>query len=131
MRLVEKLGCMGVLLVFHLKQFGRAHSCQRLLLHFFLTDHGIGMEIHSRAHQNTEDNLSDQLLSRRKTFLVLFENLDVIIRKAEHSQPNRGEQHQNDIDIGDIAEQQSWNQNGRDDDETAHSRRTRLFVLSS
>ena len=61
-----------------------------------------------------------------QTVFILAEGLDIVVRKAERTHQQRGDEHQNHIYIRQLTQQQTRQQHGRDDDESAHGGHTFL-----
>ena len=87
---------------------------------------GILLDHHRRGgeederHQHAETHLGDELVPPGETLLILLEDFDVVVRKAEPAEPERGNDHQDDVDIVEPAEEQRRDQDSREDDQPAH-----------
>ena len=99
----------------------RLQPALHALLHFHLfTDHDVGAHPHGKAHDETQDNLADELPLLAHAFLAVLEHLDVIVGKAQGAAPEGAHQQKLHIDVTEVAEQEHAAQDGQDDDETAH-----------
>ena len=65
-----------------------------------------------------------------ESFLVVFEDLDVVIGESKRSAPYRGQEQELDVDVPQVAEQQDRNHNRKDDDDTTHCRSAFLLHLA-
>jgi hypothetical protein len=72
--------------------------------------HEIRMKQHGQPHNQPQTDLTDQLKFSLQTCLVLFEDLDVIIHKANHGHPDGPQQDQPNVAILNICPQQGGNQ---------------------
>ena len=88
-------------------------------LHIF-ANHGIGTQIEREAHDESHDDLAQNLVASGQTLLVLLENLDVVVEKPDGTEPNCGADHEKRIDIAQSAEEQCGNQDSQNDDEATH-----------
>ena len=90
--------------------------------------------VHRHRRRETErqtDNQSERHLSGNldpavETVFVFAEGLDIIVRETECAHEQRGYEQQNHIDVGQFAEQQTRQQNGDNDNQSAHGRHTFL-----
>ena len=85
-----------------------------------LAHHHMVVEVQDQAHNHTQPYLPHNLEPPLQAFLVLFEHLDVIIQKADQSEPYRADNQQDDVHIVEPCEEQHRQQDCTDDDEAAH-----------
>src|SRR5690606_37159971 len=64
-----------------------------------------------------------------QSFFVFLKNLDVIIYKAYSSQPNGSNKQKYNIDVVQVSEKQSRNQNSSHDHQASHRRCSFLLIL--
>ena len=82
MRLVEKSRRVGVRLVLDLQDFAGGYLRGLMFLHAFLADDGGRMEVHHRTDHQSEQDLTQQFLTRGEALLVLLEDFDVVVHSA-------------------------------------------------
>ena len=97
--------------------------------HFFADD-DVRTHPYGEAHDEAEDDLGDEFPFLGHAFLVVAEYLDIVIRKAEGSAPQGADQQEDDINVGQVAEQEGSREDGQDDDHPAHCRSPFLLNLS-
>ena len=85
-----------------------------------LADKRVGTGPEHKSHDETDADLSHNLVFTLQSFLVLAENLDVVVHETEESEPYGGDEHQDEVDVAHAAKQQGRNQDGNDDDDAAH-----------
>ena len=75
------------------------------LLHIstVFTDNSIGTEPQGDSYNEAYRHLSDNLVFSFQTVLVLLENLDVVIHESQESQPDSGNDHEQQIDVAHTA----------------------------
>ena len=78
------------------------------------------MPNHRRPQNQTHPDLSDDLEPAGKSFLVLLEDLDVVVDEPDGSEPHGGENHKLGVDVGEVREQQRRHEDRTEDDEAAH-----------
>ena len=79
-------------------------------------------ETKGESDDETEGDLTGDLDPTVQTLFVLAEGLDIIVRKAQRAHEKGRYQHEDHIDVAQLAEQQTGQQDGYDDDDTAHRR---------
>ena len=87
----------------------------------------VGRSPEHKPHYQTYAYLADDLVTALEPLLVVAENLDKIVHSTEESQPYRGDDHQDEVDVAQAAEQQHGDEDGDDDDDAAHRRHTYLL----
>ena len=90
-------------------------------------DFGIRTAPQDKPHDKSDAQLSHNLEFAGQTFLVVTEYLDVVVEKTEKSQPNCGDNHQDEIDVAHTTEQNHRYKDGHDDDDATHRRHTNLL----
>ena len=88
------------------------------------------VKIHDHTYNDTQHNLSHELGLFRNAVLVVFYALDVVIGETEGTEPQGGEDHQQDVNVVELVEQQHRYQQGYDDKDATHLGRVRLILLS-
>ena len=83
-------------------------------------------ETEREADDETQRDLSADLDPSVETVFVLAEGLDIVVGETECAHEKRGDEHQDHIDVRQFAEQQTRDEDGGDDDESAHGRHTFL-----
>jgi hypothetical protein len=63
-----------------------------------------------KGDDKTQNDLSYKFGFFAQTVFVVFENLDIVIRKAQTAQPKHGENQQLDVGVGQVAEKQDAGQ---------------------
>ena len=94
-----------------------------------LVEHGVGTQPERQADDEADGHLSDNLPLAFQAVFVLAENLDVIVEKAQKTEPDRGDNHQNQVDVPHAAQQQHGHENRHGNDDAAH-RRYADFLLA-
>ncbi len=89
--------------------------------HHFVHAHG-RTETQGESDDESESDLSGDLDPSVESVFVLAEGLDIIIREAECAHEEGGDEHEDHVDVRQFAEQQAGQEDGGDDDESAHSR---------
>ena len=92
-----------------------------------LADHGIRTQPQRQSDDKTYRQLTDNLVAAFQSFFVLAEYLDIVVHKAQESQPYRGDNHQQQIDVAHTSQQDNGYQDGDNDDDTAHGRNALLL----
>ena len=64
---------------------------------------GVRTEPQHQAHDEADAYLSYNLEASGQSFLVVAEYLDVVVKTAEESEPQRGYYHQDDVDVAHAA----------------------------
>ena len=64
-----------------------------------LTHHDIRTQPKCQPNDETDTNLAYNLVFTLQTLLVALEDLDIVIEESEESQPDRGDDHQQQISI--------------------------------
>ena len=95
-----------------------------------LPHHYLVAEADGEAYYETQDYLENELHPLAHSFLVVSEYLDIVVRKAHSPAPEGGEKQELYVDAGQIAEQQHRHDNGEQNDDSAHRRRTLLLHLA-
>ncbi|MPN33419.1 hypothetical protein SDC9_180906 [bioreactor metagenome] len=98
-------------------------------LHIF-PHHNVGTEIHGQPHTESQSDLCHNFEFSFQSLFIFFEHLDIIICKAKHSQPYRTDEHQDDIDVFQLPEEQGRDKNGENNNDSPHGRCSALAVLS-
>ena len=99
-----------------------------LLLRCFLrhrhifAHHCIGAQVEHNAHNEPYRHLAHNFVFAFQSFFVAAENLDVVVEKSQKSQPQGGDNHQDEVNVAHAAQQQHGHQYGNDDDDAAHRR---------
>ena len=75
-----------------------------------------------QTDDETQAYLTGNLDPTVEAVFVLLEGLDIIVRKAQRAHQQRRDEHQNHIDVRQLTEQQTRQQDGGNDDEAAHRR---------
>ena len=101
------------------------HPSVLLYLDVF-SDHHIGAQVEGESDNQSQTDLSDNFEFAVQTFLVFPEHFDVIIQKSQRAEPYGGYQHQNHVDVMELAQQQAWNEYGHDNDDSSHCRHSHL-----
>ena len=78
-----------------------------------------GLRYSVRPTIKSKTYLADDFEFAVQPFFVLFEYLDVVVCKSQRAQPDGGDQHQYHIDIVQLAQQQTGDQDCNDNDDTA------------
>ena len=98
------------------------HNMSVLLYLHILPYHYIRTEIKRQSDNQSQSYLTDDLELSVQSFLVFPEYLDVVVQKAQCTQPDRSNQHQYHVYIMQFTQQQARNQYGYNDDDTSHGR---------
>jgi len=93
-------------------------------------DDDIGAHPHHTPHDNPQAHLADHLEAPFETVLVFTKHLNVIIQKADQPQPDGRNDHQPDIHVGQVAEQQNRNQDRGQNNQSAHRRGSPFLELA-
>ena len=112
-------GGLGGLLRLALVHHHGALPCAALHLDV-LTDDGLVAHVEREAHDDAQAHLTDDLELAMQTLLVALEHLDVVVGKAEAAQPHGGDEHKDHVDVVELAQQQTGDEDGRQDDDTTH-----------
>ena len=78
------------------------------------------MPNHRRPQNHTHPDLPNDLETAGKSFLVLLEDLDVVVDEPNGSEPHGGENHELGVDVCEVREQQRRQEDRTEDDEAAH-----------
>ena len=108
---------LGIARLAHIYGHGRSH---------LLTNHHLLREAHHRAHDNTQADLTHDLELTLQAILVVAEGLDIVVQEAQQAEPQRRDEHQDNVDIIQTSHQQHRHQDSQQDDDSAH-RRCALF----
>ena len=85
---------------------GVYHLCLPALLHLdVLADDHLRAEVERQSHDEAQAHLADDFELAVQAFLVLLEYLDIVVRKAQRTQPDGGDEHQQHVDIVQPAQQ--------------------------
>ena len=114
-------------IVASLRQVGGA-VLRRLHLHF-LPDYYVIVETYGQSHDEAEHDLENQLAPFAHAFLVMLEDLDVVVCESDSAAPESGEYQQLRINIGQVAEEQCRYADGKQDDDSSHCRSAFLLHL--
>ena len=87
------------------------------------------MEVEGAAHDNSKANLADHLKDAAQSFLVFFEDLDVIVKESDGAHPKRGDEHEDDINVVQFCPEHRWKHDGQEDDDPAHGWCAGFLVL--
>ena len=112
-------GGLGRLLRLALVHDYSALPCAALHLDV-LADDGLVAQVEREAHDDAKTHLTDDLELAMQTLLVALEHLDVVVGKAEAAQPHGGDEHKDHVDVVELAQQETGDEDGRQDDDTAH-----------
>ena len=63
-------------------------------------------------------------------FFIVMSHLDVVVGKTESTAPDGGNDHEQHVNVVELAQQQARHQDGNDDDDTAHRGSTLLLQLA-
>ncbi len=85
-----------------------------------LHDDHVGIEIHGGGEHHADAHLAHNLVLAGDAVLVVLLYLLVVVEKSERAEPQCGEQHQQHVDIRQVAHQQTGDDDGDDDDDAAH-----------
>ena len=100
------------------------------MAHFhILLYHNIRTHKQHQSDNQSQTDLSDNLELAVHPFLILAEDLDIIVSKTESTQPDGRHHHQDYINIVQLGAKQCRDQNGNDNNDTSHCRRTFLTHL--
>ncbi|CAI8348499.1 MAG: Uncharacterised protein [Flavobacteriia bacterium] len=94
----------------------------------FFNDH-LRVEEQDRANDHAKDHLAEHFEDAPQPFFIFLEHLDVVVQEADEAHPYRGDHEQLDVHIVESGKKQGGNENGREDEETAHGRCPGLFLL--
>ena len=64
-----------------------------------LIDLRVRTQPEGKTHDESDTHLSYNLVLPLQSVLVLTENLDIVIEESQESQPNSGNDHQDEVDI--------------------------------
>ena len=92
-----------------------------------LMDDSIGTEPERQAHNESNADLTYNLVLALQTVLVLAENLDIVVEEAEEAQPDGGADHQQQVDVAHAAQQQHGHKDADGDDDATHCGHTDLL----
>src|SRR5262245_52758984 len=95
---------------------------------YLFLHHHVVVEIKGRADDKTYPYLSEHFELPMQTFFIFFEDFDVIVKETDQAQPNRSDQHDDDVHIVQLGQQQRWNNDRGDHDHSSH-RGSSLFLL--
>ena len=87
-------------------------------------------EAYREAYHEAKGNLENELHLLAHSFLVVPEDLDIVIDKAHSATPEGGEKQELGINVGQVAEKQNRHNDGEQDDDSAHCRSALLLHLS-
>ena len=96
----------------------------------FLSYDNVVVEAHRQTDYTAQHYLQNELSSFAHAFLVVLEHLYIIIGETDSAAPYSGENQQLSIYVGQVAEKQGGHQDGKQDDDTAHSRGALLLHLT-
>lgn len=91
---------------------------RRMAVELLFDDH-LRAEPHDQAHDNAQAHLSDNLETTVEPLFVLAEYLDIVVQETDQPEPHGRNDHQQDVDVGQVAEQQDRDQDRREDDNPA------------
>ena len=125
MALDERDGCLQRLVRF------------ALMLHYYLLTLTLVNEVlvhldvwrrpQHKTHYQTDTHLTYYLVATLQAFLVVAEYLYEVVHAAQHTEPQRGDNHQYEVDVAQASEQKHRNKDGDDDDDAAHRRHSYLL----
>ena len=88
-------------------------------MHGFV-DLNSGTESECEADGKTQQDLSAELYCWLEAVFPLFESLDVVIGESDDAEDERSGNHQDGVDTVETANEEHGDEDGRDDDDTAH-----------
>ena len=77
-----------------------------------LAHDNVGRAHHGQAHYQAETYLADNLEFAAHAVLVVALHLEVVVGEAQSAEPHGGHQHQNHVDVGEVAHQQAGEHRG-------------------
>ena len=112
---------------FHFLAFVHNDFCiAQALCRNILPDHCVGTKPQCQADKKSQKGLSRQLVNGAQTILAYF-HLDIVVRKPQNAQPHSRNQHQYHIDVTQTHEKQTGDNDGHNDNDTAHRGHTLLL----
>ena len=93
--------------------------------------HGnVGVKGQHGGNYGTQADLTDYLKNAPKALLVFAKYLDVVVGESDGTHPNGREQQQLNVDVAQVGDQQNRNNNGCQNNESAHGRGAGLTELA-
>ncbi len=89
-----------------------------------------GVEIHCHAYDERYAHLTHNLIFALHAVFVVLAQLEVVVEETYRAEPHRCEQHEQHVDVGEVAHQQAGYKYGEDDNDTAHCRCAGLCHLA-
>ena len=86
-------------------------------------------ETERQTDDQTERHLARNLDPTVESVFILAESLDIIVREAQRTHKKGRHEHQDHIDVRQFTEQQTGQQNGGNNDQTAHRRHSFLRYI--
>ena len=80
----------------------------------------VGADAYGKRYHEAQSELQDEFALLAHAFLIVLEDLDVVVREAYAAAPQGGDEQQYGIDAVQTADQQGGAHYGHDDDEAAH-----------
>ena len=80
-----------------------------------------------KTHDESDAHLSHNLVTTFQSFLVVAEYLYEVVHATQEAEPQRGDNHQDEVDVAQTTEQQHWHEDRDDDYHTTHRRHTNLL----
>ena len=117
---LERLVCHGTVLDHDLLTVLALN--RQVLIHLH-----VGRSPKHETDDETDRDLTHDLVLALQAFLVTAEDLDKVVQASEEAEPHRGDDHQDEIDVPQSAEQQHRDEDGDDDDDTTHRRHPDLL----
>ena len=85
---------------------------------------------HGGAQNQSHPHLSQDFESACESFLVFLKDFDIVVDETNGPEPNRAEDHQLGIDVGEIREQEGGDEDGAKNDQATHGRCALLVHLA-
>ena len=87
--------------------------------HLF-ADYNLLREAHHSTYNHSQTYLSHNLELTLQAIFVVAEGLDVVVQKTERTEPNGRDNHQLNVDVVQLADQNNRNQHRKQNQHTAH-----------
>ena len=124
-------GYSGLRSLHRLALVQHCHLVVSAVFHLHILVHHDGRtEIHGKTHNQSESYLTHDLEFPLQSVLVVVSHLDVVVGKAEGTEPQRSHNHENHVDIVEHTHQEARNENGNDDNHATHRGGSFLAHLS-
>ena len=79
-----------------------------------------GGEVHGSGDDDADADLAHNLVFALEAVLVVVLEFLVVVEEADGAQPQRRQQHQQHVRVGEVGHQQAGDDDGEDDDDAAH-----------